>query len=76
LSADVNKASAALAGVEGEVARLKSKLYAKFGGVRFCFLVACAVGVARGGALAAGNRANVLLAWVRCCFDNVHGLLQ
>ncbi|OSX69566.1 hypothetical protein BU14_1390s0003 [Porphyra umbilicalis] len=32
LSADVNKASAALAGVEGEVARLKSKLYAKFGG--------------------------------------------
>lgn len=35
LTADVSKATAALAEVEGEVARLKAKLYSKFGGVRF-----------------------------------------
>ncbi|KAK1864147.1 hypothetical protein I4F81_006697 [Pyropia yezoensis] len=32
LTADVSKATAALAEVEGEVARLKAKLYSKFGG--------------------------------------------
>lgn len=36
LTAAVSKATAALAEVEGEVARLKAKLYSKFGGVRFC----------------------------------------
>lgn len=76
MTADVNKASAALAEVEGEVARLKSKLYAKFGGVRSFFLVTFSIGVARACALAASSHANVLVAWVGCCSDNVHGLLQ